>query len=910
LNIFPEERWIVKNLFLLQFFQGAGIAFFFTAAFASFLDKFPITQLPWVMIISAFLLWVVGYFYSKLEHAIGNLRLSLVVTIFITASILFFYIGFNIIHASWFYFLMLAWFNVLYLLNNLEFWGIATALFDTRQSKRLFGIISAGDIPAKFIGYTIALLIVSYVGIKNLLLTGAVCMLISLPYLLRISRSGLIAGQNHQHTKHHKKGKTKEQQKVNQLLKNYTLNALIRRLALLSLLVSCCIIIINYAFYSKVKEAYHNDIDLAKFIAFFLASLRLIAMIIKLIFTGRLINSLGIVKALFITPFIMILFILILLVTEFSMKGDNLLLYIFAATAIAVDALRAAINSPVLLIAMQPLPLHERLRAHNIVKGIMDPFASLFSGLILLIIFNIQQRIDLVSICYVLLFLAVFWVIGIFRVNHKYMQTLVKTITSRYFSREEFEMNNDEILNLISEKINKGDELEVINILQMLNSSDKPVPEEIIQKLLKHPSDKVKLETIRMIGVKEIAAGEGDLLQLAAHSPDHTIKAEAVKTLCRMTDDENKTADYINDPDPGIQQAVIAGMLQNKNELFKAKARNITNELSVSDDVQKRKTAIAIMQEVKDEYYFPQLLNLMKDKNTGVRELTLSAVGKATETESIEELFKLINSHPKKVFLAIENSGKNSLPVIISRIQSGNLSELQTEKLIALTGKIKSDQSVPALLQLLNKTTLTPYVVKALYRRNYHAGEETRKVLEDIAHKYLLYGAELLHMQQLLQQKKYPFDILNSSVNIELAEIQEVLLCIFGCLYDRSKIAQARTGLNMKNREQVANAMEIIDMTVRKDLAHFFNSLYEIESIDHRCSAIQKLFKEKIFAEVGHVLTRILSEKPILYHHWTKASSMYVAKKSSQHLDNKLLDKFINSEIQLLKETAIYAAGN
>ena len=25
LNIFPEERWIVRNLFLLQFFQGAGI---------------------------------------------------------------------------------------------------------------------------------------------------------------------------------------------------------------------------------------------------------------------------------------------------------------------------------------------------------------------------------------------------------------------------------------------------------------------------------------------------------------------------------------------------------------------------------------------------------------------------------------------------------------------------------------------------------------------------------------------------------------------------------------------------------------------------------------------------------------------------------------------------------------------
>jgi hypothetical protein len=606
----------------------------------------------------------------------------------------------------------------------------------------------------------------------------------------------------------------------------------------------------------------------------------------------------------------MILFIIILLVTEFSTKGENTLLYFFAATAIAVDALRAAINSPVLLTAMQPLPLHERLRAHNIIKGIMDPFASLFSGIILVILINIQGRIDLLAICYVLLFLAVLWVIGIFRVNQKYMQTLVKTITSRYFSREEFDMNNDEILSLIGEKIDKGSELQVINILQMLNSTNNPVQEEIIQKLLKHPSDKVKLETIRMIGAKDISTAEDELFLFADQSTVPVIKAEAVKTLYRMSADENNLLQYITNADPETEQAAITGMLQNKNQEFKVKAREIINELTASDDVQKKKMAIAIMQEVKDEYYFPQVADLMKDNNAAVSEAALSAIGKAAGTECISELFKHIKQQPKKVFLALEHSGENSIPVIISQIQSGKVSEPHVGRLITLIGKIKSDKSVPALLQLLSKTNLIPSAVKALYRCRYHAEEPTRKTLEDIAHKYLLYGAELLHMQQLLQQKKYPFNILNSSVNIELAEIQEVLLCIFGCLYDRSKMVQARTGLKMKNREQIANAMEIIEMTVRKDLAHFFNQLYEAESIDHRCSAIEKLFKEKKFTEVPQIVARILSEQPIRYHHWTKASSMYVAKKGSQSLDNKLLDKFINSEIQLLKETAIYAGSN
>ena len=71
LNVYPNEWHIVKRLYLFQFFQGAGIAFFFTSAFAQFLEKFPITELPWVMIYSAVLLWAAGLLYTKLEHILS-----------------------------------------------------------------------------------------------------------------------------------------------------------------------------------------------------------------------------------------------------------------------------------------------------------------------------------------------------------------------------------------------------------------------------------------------------------------------------------------------------------------------------------------------------------------------------------------------------------------------------------------------------------------------------------------------------------------------------------------------------------------------------------------------------------------------------------------------------------------------
>ena len=168
LNIRAEEGWLVKKLFLLQFFQGAGIAFFFTAAFALFLARFPITELPFVFIYSSLLLWLFGFIYSRIEHKFDISTLSVIITVFMIASMLLFRLAFQFIKTDWFLYWMLAWFNVLYLLNNLEFWGVASLLFDARQSKRLFGVISAGDIPAKLIGYSFALVIVEYIGTINL----------------------------------------------------------------------------------------------------------------------------------------------------------------------------------------------------------------------------------------------------------------------------------------------------------------------------------------------------------------------------------------------------------------------------------------------------------------------------------------------------------------------------------------------------------------------------------------------------------------------------------------------------------------------------------------------------------------------------------------------------------------------
>ena len=154
LNVRASEWNLVTKLFWLQFFQGTGIAFFFTASFSSFLEHIDAKELASVMILSSPLLFITGWLFNKFEHKWNLSKLGTATILGMAASIFLFLIADQYITAKWFYYVMFAWYYVLYLASSLCFWSITSTLFDVRQSKRLFSVVSAGDIPAKMLGYT------------------------------------------------------------------------------------------------------------------------------------------------------------------------------------------------------------------------------------------------------------------------------------------------------------------------------------------------------------------------------------------------------------------------------------------------------------------------------------------------------------------------------------------------------------------------------------------------------------------------------------------------------------------------------------------------------------------------------------------------------------------------------------
>jgi hypothetical protein len=133
------------------------------------------------------------------------------------------------------------------------------------------------------------------------------------------------------------------------------------------------------------------------------------------------------------------------------------------------------------------------------------------------------------------------------------------------------------------------------------------------------------------------------------------------------------------------------------------------------------------------------------------------------------------------------------------------------------------------------------------------------------------------------------------------------LICLFGCLYDHEKAFKIKQGLEMKKKEHVANAMVVLEMTVRKDLAMPFNLLYEPAEIEHRYNSLKHFLPLDKIQQAEEIFSKILTEKPIFYNAWTKASTMYISKKTGAEIAAELIKKFAQSENLLLKETALYA---
>ncbi|HET9432536.1 MAG TPA: hypothetical protein VFO37_02210, partial [Chitinophagaceae bacterium] len=409
------------------------------------------------------------------------------------------------------------------------------------------------------------------------------------------------------------------------------------------------------------------------------------------------------------------------------------------------------------------------------------------------------------------------WIVSILLVNKSYHNTLLKTISSRFFSQDEFRLSDEEIQQQILKKIKTGKESEIINILQMLNSQISNASKEIIFKLLDHPSYNIRKTTLLLIQNRNIKGAEEKLKHLADHDNNKEIQYLAAQSLCKEDNERHHQKHYLHHHDPRIRLAAITGMIKSPGKENHQRAEELINNLIQSVRITDKQMALQVLNEVKEDYCHPNHSDLFT-VNRNLRLAAFKAIGDAATPELLEKVMTYFKEHPLNVSSVLHAAGEHAIPVILKYI-SNNTNPFLKDKLIITLGKIGGGKAQNILLQLLEQhPSDSGIIAKALHRSRYRVTPEKQEILEEIAFAYLTYGVEVLQMQNQLGKQHEKYSVINSSLSIELIEIRNILICLFGCLYDHEKAFKIKQGLDMKKKENVANAMEVIEMTVKKDL--------------------------------------------------------------------------------------------
>jgi hypothetical protein len=355
LKIYEDEIGLFLWCAILLFLIRSSNILFNNFVETAFLKRFGVEYLPMIYMINSIATFFIMGLISGVMGRLPGTRLLAYMLVFSGGSVgaLRFAIplGFDLLYP------------ILYLLKmqyevllGLFFWNLANDLFNTRQSKRLFPLITAGGVLGGIIGSFGTPFLAKAIPLDNLMFAYLITTVLG---AMAVKRMGTLFPTlliSHKRPKKTKSGLPiiEEFKKILPLIKE---SRLVRILIMLTLMPNVVIPIMNYQFNFAIDQQFATEGKMISFFGYFRGVLNVVSLII-LLFVGRIYGRWGLPVALMFHPFNYLLAF-----TAFLLRFD-----IFSAmyARISTNVLRTTINNPARAVLFGLFPAAYR--------GVIRPF--------------------------------------------------------------------------------------------------------------------------------------------------------------------------------------------------------------------------------------------------------------------------------------------------------------------------------------------------------------------------------------------------------------------------------------------------------------------------------------------------------------------------------------------------------
>ncbi len=828
---------------------------------------------------------IAGKIYEYYEHRLALKKLIQNLMLVTVGLVILLSAGLYVLSPMVIAVTLMVGYRAIYLLANLEFWGLSALVFDVRQSKRIFGIIGSGDLPAKAIGALLAVLIHSSYSLYILLWVASLAFLLA--YVVQSLTFRYTTIPDH-HSARKRIVETVHPQVINRLFGG---SWLVFYLCAGLVFISAAAIFIEYSFFFNVKHKYHHQDDVMSYIGYLLSMAFGAATLIKLGLSSRVIDRFGLRTVLILLPILTMVASVVLYLFSMFTTEEVVLLNMFSGLYIGFEIIRRTTYDPVFLVMFQPLFLTQRLKAHTLAKGFYEPLGIAITGIITLVSYFFHYHPGAESFLYIALF-SLAGLYFLIKAYGHYLRELKSALNKRFFNEKDlaFQKNADSIIekNLASEV--PSDVLFSVDWLAAHNPHKLP---DYYDALLTNPSVEVRQHTLTIMCQLGEQYDPAVLYEMARREESPVNRKLIGRLACSENEvDESQVLAFLNSDDLAVVQGSLIGC--QRNGRFTTLTERTLRYLSDSDYAEDQLAALNIVFELADTSYQRFILKCLQSDTFAVVDKAIEVAARMPSAELCQQLYQLTQNrdYDKQSVFALLQSGAPGAP-FIQKIINSRQSYLIHFVTIGCE-RFRTPANEALLVDLLNSSHFRTRTsaLKALTRIDPPQGTIPGLALclqEEFEHIFELLGG-------LTEGYGSEFD---ASLHFEINEGMKRIFYLMMLMHDTRMVESAMLNIEHSSREKRANAIEILDNIIPRDEYLALHTLLEEGSADKKLSLFRRTVVRRQMP--GTVLPYILAEGTEKFSEWTLVQAIHNANDSDPQ-QSELLIPYADHPDSLINE--------
>jgi hypothetical protein len=741
----------------------------------------------------------------------------------------------------------------------LLFWNLANDLFNTRQSKRLFPLITAGGVIGQILGSFATPMVARRMFVDNLLVIYTVTALAGAWVVYAMGRRypTLLFPQTKTGREESRRPLVKELKTVLPLIRS---SVLVKILVVLTFMANVVIPIMNYQFNFAVNEQFSTESGLIEFFGYFRGVLNIVSLVI-LLFVGKLYDRFGLPVALMFHPFNYLL-VFIAFLFRFDAVGA-----IYAR--MSSNIIRTTINIPATAVVTGLFPESYRAMIRPFLRGtVVRMGLFLGSGLILLSDTLFHPRyLSLVAMPFVLA-----WLVAPFVLKRRYAGILLDLIADDQMDLRT--LNADELKQVFR---------------------DSEVQDRLVERF-RRESDENRLwvgQLLKSIAVKDL---DVHVLAMLAQDQPAPIRIGLVNLLSDQAGPAavSTFSKLIDTGQPELIIAMIDAGQRMSVETF-IPFYQAVYQSALPLDVRAR--AVGALHQIDAQQYAPVIERWLNAAHGEYLRAGIVAVGASRDIGYADHLKGLLLAHPddEEMLLLILGSlrsipvtGLN--PLIVMRLWDP---DPRMRRAVLELYQIEDDACLKNVIPLLgdDKREIAGLartkIKSAAYQNSLRLvkslslpGKKVREALFDLLSDMAIKDLDVYRFVQLQARTCYqlmiqaqgvrqlPDDALQELLAVHLDErvwftLQTTLRVL--AAQDRSgRMQKISRGILSADKRQRANSLEAMDDVLDKSLGRLLMPLFDDMDTSERIAAGKRLFPN----DVNGITTASLIDALLASRNW------------------------------------------